>query len=207
MERFVNDGNLKFNTFVKVTFYKVLNPDVTIQAHFNKGRKNGLHMIRNPYDVDVNLDFEVQALTDWVEYYANRATNWLLQSVDLVQLTIHKPEEFAGGCERRVSLPKNLSDRCILNLLHAPANHCFKFAILAALHHKEIENWRMRQNSNTYVPYENECDFSGLTYPVKAYDIAIFEGKNPRISVAAHQYITNRPKCLYKSSQPEAEKN
>src|SRR5277367_4667609 len=80
LARFVHDGNLKFNTFVKVTVYKALNPDVAIQAHFNKGRKNGLHMIRNPHDVDINLDFEVQVHMDWVEYYANRASNWLLQS-------------------------------------------------------------------------------------------------------------------------------
>src|SRR5277367_1387690 len=162
LQRFVNDGNLKFNTFVKVTFYKVLNPDVTIQAHFNKGRKNGLHMIRNPYNVDVNLNFEVETLTDWVEYYANRASNWLLQSVDLVELTVHKPEEFAGGCERRVSLPKNLYVKSVINLLYAPANQCFKFAILAALHFKEIEDKDWRHSANTYVAYENECDFSGL---------------------------------------------
>src|SRR5277367_3992467 len=182
LQRFVNDGNLKFNTFVKVTFYKVLNPDVTIQAHFNKGRKNGLHMIRNPYNVDVNLNFEVETLTDWVEYYANRASNWLLQSVDLVELTVHKPEEFAGGCERRISLPKNLfGNRCIINLLYAPSNQCFKFAILAALHYNEILEHKRYYSANTYVAYENECDFSGLAFPVKAYDIAIFQGKNPRI--------------------------
>src|SRR5277367_2528 len=104
-----------------VTFYKALDPDVTIQAHFNKGRINGLHMIRNPHDVDINLNFEVEALTDWIEYYANRASNWLLQSVDLVELTVPKPEEFAGGCERKVSLPKTLSTRNIINLLYAPS--------------------------------------------------------------------------------------
>ena len=62
--RFINDGNLKFNTFAKATFYKALNPDVTIQAHFNKGLKNALHMIRNACDMRANLEFEIQALSD-----------------------------------------------------------------------------------------------------------------------------------------------
>src|SRR5277367_2363523 len=207
LARFVIDGNLKFNTFVKVTFYKALSPDVTIQAHFNKGRKNGLHMIRNLQDVATNLEFEIQALTDWVEYYANRASNWLVQSIDLVELTVHKPEELAGGCERKVSIPKNVSARSILNLLYAPSNQCFKFVVLAALHYKEIENRERRYSANTYMTYENECDFSGLAFPVKAYDIAIFEHQNPQIAVYAHQHVNNKSKCLYKSIQPEAEKN
>src|SRR5277367_2684077 len=83
----------------------------------------------------------------------------------------------------------------------------FQIAILAALHYKEILDKQRRRSASAYVVYENECDFSGLAFPVKAYDIAIFEGKNPRISVAAHQYLNNSPKCLYKSSQPKAEKN
>src|SRR5277367_1039825 len=129
LERFVNDGNLKFNTFTKVTFYKALNPDVTIQAYYNKGQKNGLHMIRNPHDMYANLEFEIRALTDWVKYYANRASNWLLKTVDLVELVVHKPEELAGGCERKVSLPKNLSTKSVLNLQYAPSNQCFKCAV------------------------------------------------------------------------------
>src|SRR5277367_3900953 len=74
------------------------------------------------------------------------------------------------------------------------------------LHYKEIAQQERRRNANTYMTYENECDFSGLTFPVKAYDIVIFEHKNPRISIYAHQYVNNSPKCLYKSIQPEAEK-
>ena len=80
----LTEGPFKFNIFVMTTFYKALEPDITIQTHFIKGRGRGLKTIRNQADINVTLDEECNDVVEWVEMYANRASNYILRTVDLI---------------------------------------------------------------------------------------------------------------------------
>src|SRR6266853_4037412 len=83
----LTEGVLKFNVFMKASFYKGIDPDQIIQAYFNKGNTRGLHLISNNLDIEENLETECQAVSDWVELYALMASNFILKSVDMIELT------------------------------------------------------------------------------------------------------------------------
>src|SRR5277367_6557049 len=80
----LEDGNYKFSTNLQATLYKSLKPDEKITASFNKGTGRALHAIFNERDIDANIDFELKALKDWVDHYASKTSNWIVESVDIL---------------------------------------------------------------------------------------------------------------------------
>ena len=58
---------------------------------------------------------------------------------------------------------------------------CFKWAVIAALHHKEIK--KNHQRISRLRPYENQYNWEGLEFPVSIKKIDKFEKNNPGIAV------------------------
>ena len=58
---------------------------------------------------------------------------------------------------------------------------CFKCAVIAALHHEEIE--KDYQRISKLRPYENQHNWKGLEFPVSIKKIDKFEKNNPVIAV------------------------
>ena len=60
---------------------------------------------------------------------------------------------------------------------------CFKWALIEALHHEDIQHHPERINSPS--PYENQYNWKGLEFPVSIKKIDKFEKNNPDIAVNA----------------------
>ena len=58
---------------------------------------------------------------------------------------------------------------------------CFKWAVIAALHHEEIKHHPER--ISLLRPYENQYDWKGLEFPVSIKKIYESEKNNPGIAV------------------------
>ena len=80
-------------------------------------------------------------------------------------------------------LPKWLkSKKAVIN----PQNkdeECFKWAVIAALHHEEIK--KDHQRISRLRPYEKQYNWEGLEFPVSIKKIDKFEKNNPGIAVNA----------------------
>ena len=59
---------------------------------------------------------------------------------------------------------------------------CFKWAVIAALHHEEIK--KDHQRISTLRPYENQYNWEGLEFPASINEIDKFEKNNPGIAVS-----------------------
>ena len=57
----------------------------------------------------------------------------------------------------------------------------FKLAVIAALHHEKIK--KDHQRISRLRPYENQCNWEGLEFPVSIKKIDKFEKNNPGIAV------------------------
>ena len=58
---------------------------------------------------------------------------------------------------------------------------CFKWAVIAALHHEKIK--KDHQRISRLRPYENQCNWEGLEFPVSIKKIDKFEKNNPGMAV------------------------
>src|SRR5277367_2191575 len=85
-----SDGDFKFTINMQATYFKALKPNDKITVGFNKGTGRALHAIRNVCDIDDNISFELAAITDWVNLFASRSSQWHLETVDCIELTCHK---------------------------------------------------------------------------------------------------------------------
>lgn len=88
-----------------------------------------------------------------------------------------------GGSEF-IELPKKLKyKRAIINVDNND-EACFKWSILSALHPAKKNTERLYN----YVPYEDELNFDGISFPVRLHDIDKFERQNNMISVNVYYY-------------------
>src|SRR5277367_2394839 len=85
-----SDGDFKFTINMQATYFKALKPDDKITVSFNKGTGRALHPIINERDIDDNINYELAAITDWVNLFASRSSQWQLETVDFIELTCHK---------------------------------------------------------------------------------------------------------------------
>ena len=58
---------------------------------------------------------------------------------------------------------------------------CFKWAVIAALHHEEIKH--NPERISLLKSYENQYDWKGLEFPVSIKKIDKFEKNNPSVAV------------------------
>ena len=77
---------------------------------------------------------------------------------------------------------------------------CFKWAVIAALHHKEIK--KNHQRISRLRPYENQYNWEGLEFPVSIKKIDKFEKNNPGIAVNV-LFSNNKNQNIYTARRSE----
>ena len=70
---------------------------------------------------------------------------------------------------------------------------CLKWAVIKALHHKDIKKGHQRISS--VRPYESQYNWKGLEFPVSIKKIDKFEKNNPDIAV--NVLLSNNKKSKY----------
>ena len=71
--------------------------------------------------------------------------------------------------------------KAIINPKNEDDEECFKWAVIASLHHEEIG--RDPQRISKLKPYANRYNWNGLKFPVSVDQIKKFEKKNLKIAV------------------------
>src|SRR3977135_3050061 len=191
----------KIDISCQVIMHKLTDDKTKIHPIFNLRKLRPLLLIQTEYDAKEALIQECEAIKMWVEEYNQKASNWILESVEYICLNCHEVDNNAGGAGAVDLPPKIKNSRCVINLEAAPRNQCFKYAVLAAIHNNEIDNHRERITN--YDRFACKYDFSSLTYPVNASQIQLFEKANKELSVWAHYSVKDQPQCLYKSKFSE----
>ena len=77
---------------------------------------------------------------------------------------------------------------------------CFKWAVIAALHHEEIKE--DHQRISRLRPYENQYNWKGVKFPVSIKKIDKFEKNNPGIAVNV-LFSNNKNQNIYTARRSE----
>ena len=77
---------------------------------------------------------------------------------------------------------------------------CFKWAVIAALHHEEIKH--NPERTSLLRPYENQYNWKGLEFPVSIKKIDKFEKNNPGIAVNV-LFSNNKNQNIYTARRSE----
>ena len=191
-----NARPFKFDITVNVTMYKLEDPAWIIYPSFKKKGGEPSELCQTADDIQQKLERDCTKVKEWVEMYNKMASNWIIKSIDQVIFDCSQVEIARGGAGK-VSLPIEIENsRCVINF-EMDGNQCFLYAILIALHHKNLHN---PERTKQYEKYVKDFDISKITFPVNSMQIQTFEKSNPNISVFAHAFHNKGPECTYRTN-------
>ena len=103
-----------------------------------------------------------------------------------------------------IELPKwTKSKKAVINAQNND-EVCFKWAVIATLHHEEIK--KDHQRISRLRPYENQHNWKGLEFPVSIKKIDKFEENNPGIAVKV-LFSKNKSQNIYTARRSECNTN
>lgn len=146
---------------------------------------------------------EIDSSSDLNEHFENDVINHIKKKVDEVMVEgsgftlgrieklsvqIFKYEPLRGSGD--IELPKQLKNkRAIINLKNT-YEECFKWTILAALHHDEVReiNKNKVNDAACYKRWAHELNFNGIDFPVRLNQIEKFMQQNEDIAVNVYYF-------------------
>ncbi len=98
-------------------------------------------------------------------------------------VNIKQPNQLRASSWNHLPVPLRGKQACI-NVKNVTDHHCFKWAILSALHPR----WNKPSDVKSYKSFEQELNFKEIDFPVSLKDITKFEKQNPiSINVYMHR--------------------
>lgn len=150
---------------------------------------------------------EIDLTTNISEYFQNDIINYLKKKVDeamvegsgftlgkinklTIQIFKYEPLRGSGFVE----LPKKLKQKGAIINLKNTKEECFKWSILAALHHTEVckKSKNKGNDALSYRMWSNELNFDGIEFPVQLNQIEKFMQLNERIAVNVYYFNTEK---------------
>ena len=176
-----HDAPVKWSFVLHVLFQKQTE-DVVLkkEAYFH----NDTFAIDNIDDslIDSNLDHVVQRCLNLVEKFTDNGSGWEFVTVLQMDVNFYRVLLQRGGSY--VDLPPKLKDKqCVINI---DTKDCFKYAVLSALHHAEIDDPKNKIFAYSYQAWLDDFAFPSSKM-VNAADIAIF-CKTSNLAIYTHTY-------------------
>ena len=114
-------------------------------------------------DIEERFDKFIDNFWEYIEQLMLEGSGWSFMYIKCIDLKIYDYDVIAGGSY--IELPKKIKNKQACINVKNRDNMCFKWAILSALHHKDI--YAHPDRVTNYYEYADELNEEGLQYPVK----------------------------------------
>src|SRR5438552_29068 len=124
-----------------------------------------------------------------IDKYSKEGSGWILAEITSFKLSLYRFRLNYGGC--KTDIPIELATKqCVINIA---CTNCFKWSILAALHHHEVNHKNMIAS---YREWENDYNFPADKITT-AQNVAEFV-KNNKLAVYTHWYTNGLAECTFR---------
>ena len=120
--------------------------------------------------------------------YTSGGSGCIFQSIENLKLKVDRFKPLRG--KGYIDLPKAIKTKKAVINVQNKDKRCFEYAILSALHHKEVDQ-KQTSRPAQYKKYLGKLNFTGSDFPVSLKDISRFEKQNPEIGVNVYGYEKN----------------
>ena len=140
---------------------------------------------------DVNLESVKHILRQQIDGFHEKGTGWKLLSINYLDMNISSRYTISHivGHGSLYELPKSIKNKGAVINISLPENkktQCFKYAVLCALHKKDVASNFNRHSQ--YDRFSERYNWSGITYPVNAEQIIKFQRNNKGIFINLFEY-------------------
>ncbi|VDI51899.1 Hypothetical predicted protein [Mytilus galloprovincialis] len=142
-------------------------------------------------NLEQEIDDAVEKIKETMSKYQREGSGWVFSQIKRLDIHFSKFKPLAGSSF--IALPKQLLlKKAIINVKNTD-NQCFKWAILSALHHDEVDQ-KQTDRVKQYEKWTNELNFKVIEFQVSLKAIDKFEKLNPNINVNVLGYETSPSK-------------
>src|SRR5271163_3502959 len=146
-----NGDSIKVFTSTETRMQKINVTDGSVEKEDVCYFTNKATPIQTEADITTFIDNYGKKLDASIEKFTTKGSNWVVASIDNISLRLVKYRLLRGGAAGSFELPPELTNKkCVLNI-DSSNNECFKYAVVAGLHHGEIADNKNRHNN--YVPF------------------------------------------------------
>lgn len=146
-------------------------------------------------EIDYSTDIEDHFQSDIVNYSIRKIDEVMIEGsgftvsrIDRLRVQIFKYEPLNGaGDWFNIPLPRHLKNKKAVLSLKNTHDECFKWSILAALHHREVPV-KKANDAASYVRWTNELNFDGINFPVQLKQIEQFMQQNVGLAVNVYYF-------------------
>ena len=180
-----NGETLKVFSATAVTMHMVNLADGTVDIEKTFYFTTKAIPIQSNVDISDFIDKVKEKIEKQIDKFTNHGSNWVVASIDNLRLSLVKYKVLRGGAPNFV-VPRELkAKKCVLNI-ELEGQECFKYALVASLHHSQIADNKNRKTN--YDQFVQQYDFSDITFPATANDICKFQKQNKGVAINALLY-------------------
>lgn len=123
-------------------------------------------------------------------------SGFTLSKIHRLTVQVFKYEPLQGGGD--IDLPQILKNKKAIINLKNTNDECFKWSILAALHHDEMRKKRIKKvnDATSYKLWSNELNFDGIEFPMQLTQIEKFMAQNEDIAINVYYYDSEKNVCV-----------
>ncbi|VDI33807.1 Hypothetical predicted protein [Mytilus galloprovincialis] len=136
-----------------------------------------------------DLDFEISLVAEKVKEnmakYMRHGSGWTFGKIDQLEIHLNEFKPLAG--KSYIPLPQKLTQKKAIINVRNEDDHCFKWAVLSALHNPEVDG-KSANRVTQYKQWAGELNFDGIEFPVSLKAIDKFERQNPNLNINVFGY-------------------
>jgi hypothetical protein len=165
-----------------------------IENHFNTKQQ----VAAERTDVIQQVETLIPEINAEVEEWIRNGSGWIIDRVEFLDVGTAKYTPFKGSCY--MPLPKKLAGKKAVVNVQNRDEKCFMWSILASKHPGNHNPQRV----SIYKHYENELQFTDISFPVAIEQIPIFEDLN-RLSINVYGYENDKLYPMHLTSNRQSE--
>ena len=143
-------------------------------------------------EIKQTMDGLPNNVNKFVEDFEGAGSGWTLFFIQHVELKIYDFDVIKGG--NYIPLPSKIEKKHACINVENIDEYCFKWAILSALHHKDISDHHERVTK--YCQYANELNEDGLVYPVSPTNKKVLKNFEEKKQVLINILGRQRSHCV-----------
>ncbi|CAG2239741.1 unnamed protein product [Mytilus edulis] len=139
-------------------------------------------MVAITESTDLNFEIAVMIakIKESMANYMRKGSGWVFDHIEQLKIYLNNFKPLAGSSY--IPLPSELARRKAIINVQNKDDQCFLWAILSALHHKEVDG-NHAYRLNQYKMWEKELNFDGIELPVSPKAIDKFETRNANLNI------------------------
>lgn len=184
---------LKVEILLHVEMVRII-PATSENNYANPIFRSASRVILESSDLDEEIAQMEDKIKESMEAFNAKGSGWTFGHIEKLEIQLNEYKPLKGSSY--IPLPKKLAAKKAIVNVKNEDQQCFKWAILSALHHEEVDQ-KSSHRVKQYEKWTDELRFDGIDFPASFRGIDRFEKLNEGIKVNVYGFDMGKEGGVY----------